>query len=191
MLHVEPGRKGNHRARQRHAVLAQLQHRGDGQVAARRVAAGDDVGCFEATRQQFFVDSRRILDLGRIRMLGRPAVVDHHRGRAQMLGQVTGQLAMAGGRAHGKAAAVRVQDDLLGVCAMGQGPDGFHAGEHVRLVGHAFRLERGLMPLVEQAAQVGEGHRGVGGHAVRPGLVQRAQKIRLGGGTHACLLWLW
>lgn len=56
--------------RQGHAVVTQLEHRGDRQVAAGGVAAGGDVPGLEAACKQLPVDGRRVFDLGREGVFG-------------------------------------------------------------------------------------------------------------------------
>ena len=149
----EVGRERHHRPGQRPAALAQRERDRDGQVAARGVARGDDVGGGDPPLQQPVEGGDPVVDLRRVRVLRRAAVVEHERGRAERLREVPGELAVARGGPDGEPAAVGEQHDPAAVGAHRQRPDPGHPADDVVGVGHVGGLGGGLVPLVEQAAQ--------------------------------------
>jgi hypothetical protein len=124
-------------------VITGVDHGGDGEAAAGRLAREDDVRRGGAGVQERLVGGEGVVDRGRVGMLGSEPVVDRDDLGLGPPADLCGQVSGAGGVAEYVHAAVEVQDDMAGFDAV----DG--------------DLGR------RDAAQCGRGHRHVGGQRRR------------------------
>ena len=124
------------------ALLFEGKGDGDGEVAAGGITDGGDVLRRDAGCDERIERGHAVLDLGRVLELGGAAVVQHEADGAERLGDVGGELAVAGGRADGESAAVGVQEHLGLVCALRQAPDARDSADGVLAVRHTLAVRR-------------------------------------------------
>ena len=118
-----------------------------------------------------------VVYLGGVRVLGRATVVQHERCYPGRLRDVRGELPVAGRRADGEPAAVRVEEDLGAIGSGRERPDAGHAADRLLLVGDIFRFDGRLMPFIEDAAE--QPHvQLVSGHELGPAQIQITQGAR-------------
>ena len=157
--------------------LASAKGDGDGEVAAGGVADGGDVRRRDAGCDERIERGHTVLDLGGMGVLGGASVVQHEADDAESLGDVAGELAVAGGRADGEPAAVRVEQHLGVVRSLRQAPDSRDSADGLLAVGHALGLDGGLVPLVEHAAEQADAQVRRGRHDLGPIRVELAEHV--------------
>ena len=130
---------------------------GSGLPRSGRVADGGDVLRRHTVLREREEGGHGVLEAGRVRVLWGATVVEHEGGHTERLGEVARQLTVAGGRSDRKPATVGVEQNLGGVRAEGTAPDAGNAADGVLGVRDVGRLGRGLVPLVEDAAEQADG----------------------------------
>ena len=155
VLHVEPRGERDDAAGARLALRFEGQGDGDGEVAACGITDGGDVLRRDAGGDERFERGHTVLELGRVAELGGAPVVQHEADGAEGLGDVGGELAVAGGRADGESAAVGVEEHLGLVRSLRQAPDARDSADGVLAVRHTLRFDGGLVPFVEQRSAAG------------------------------------
>ncbi len=150
---------------------------GDGEVAACGITDGGDVLTRDAGGGERIERGHTVVELCRVAELGGAPVVQHEADGAEGLGDVGGELAVAGGRADGESAAVGVEEHLGCVRSLRQAPDARDSADGVLAVRHTLRFDGGLVPFVEQRAQQPDGEVRRRRHDLGPVGVQVVQHV--------------